>query len=193
MDSTELILEHASEVRILEEGWNLFQQKGYRGVTLDEVCEKSGFSKPTLYYYFHDKETLFVNVLRLKLHGFHEVIEAPGELPMRLERIAAAVLDSFQTEYSALLRDREHIKSPENAAAIRNAFQQEMFAPLNALMQNGIDSGMLSAGNPTMFTLIFLGSINNFINKAAEMGLTNKTLARQLVGYFLSGAQSAQK
>ena len=189
MDPTKFVLEHESEVRILEEGWNLFQQKGYRGVTLDELCEKSGFSKPTLYYYFHDKEYLFVNVLRYKLHGFHEVIEASGDIRARLERIAQAILDCFQTEYSALLRDREHIKSPENAAAIRNAFQQEMFGPLNNLMQNGIDTGALSTGDPVMFTLIFLGVINNFINKASDMGLTNQQLAIQLVGYFLSGTR----
>ncbi len=43
---------------ILQEGWRLFQQKGYRGVSTDELCERCSITKPTLYYYFQDKENL---------------------------------------------------------------------------------------------------------------------------------------
>ena len=104
-----LHLEHENAVRILEESWTLFQQKGYRGVNIDELCRRCELTKPTLYYYFQDKENLFVQVLRYKLHGFRTVIEEPGLLPRRLERVAVSILTSFQTQYTALLRDREHL------------------------------------------------------------------------------------
>ena len=81
-----LILDHENAERILNEGWKLFQQKGYRGVTIDELCLNCGLSKPTVYYYFQDKENLFVQVLKYKLHGFHSVIEQPGTLATRLQR-----------------------------------------------------------------------------------------------------------
>jgi AcrR family transcriptional regulator len=183
------LLDHENAERILEEGWRLFQQKGYRGVTVDELCLRCGITKPTLYYYFDDKENLFVQVLQHRLRGFHTEVERPGSLAERLQYVAANILDNFQTEYSALLRDREHLKKPENLTKIREAFRGELFGPLFGLMQAGIERGELAADNPEVLTLIFLGIVNNFIGKAAELGVDNPALARQLTAYFLTGAQ----
>ena len=185
----ESFLDHENAGRILEEGWRMFQQKGYRGVTVDELCLRCQLSKPTLYYYFQDKENLFVQVLQYKLHGFREVIEQPGATAERLQRVAAVILDSFQTEYSTLLRDREHLKKPENLKKIRDAFHRELFGPLIALMQTEIERGELQTEDPELLTLIFLGMINNFIGKSAEMKMENSALAQKLTGYFLSGAK----
>jgi AcrR family transcriptional regulator len=185
----DLFLDHQNAGRILEEGWKMFQQKGYRGVTVDELCLRCGLTKPTLYYYFRDKETLFVRVLQHKLGGFHASIQQPGTLPERLQSTAAAILDSFQAEYSTLLRDREFLKKPENLQTIRQAFHDELFGPLNELMQQGIEQGEFSGDNPQMLTLIFLGGINNLIGKSAEMGLDNATLAKKLTQFFLFGVQ----
>jgi TetR/AcrR family transcriptional repressor of mexJK operon len=180
-------LEHENAGRILEEGWKLFQQKGYRGVTLDALCLQCGITKPTLYYYFQDKETLFVAVLKHKLHGFREVMEQPGTLTERLQGVAAAIFESFQNEYTALLRDREHIKDPANLAQIKDAFHGELFGPLNTLMQAGIDQGELQGSSPDLLTLAFLGIINNFIGRAPEMGFEQPALASLLTYYFMKG------
>jgi AcrR family transcriptional regulator len=181
-------LERENAERILKEGWKLFQQKGYRGVSVDELCQRCGLTKPTLYYYFEDKENLFVQVLGYQLQGLREAIEEPGTLSERLQHTATAILENFQTQYTTLLHDREHIKKPENLRAIRDAFRSEMFAALIALMQSGIDQGALKNENPETLSLIFLGMINNFINRAAEMNTNNQVLASMLTAYFLEGA-----
>lgn len=184
-----LLLDHENAERILEEGWLLFQQKGYRGATVDELCARCELSKPTLYYYFQDKENLFVQVLQNKLHGFRKAAEQPGSLAEQLERVATMILESFKTEYSALFRDREHIKKPENRKEIRNAFYGELFGPLNTIMQTGIEQGKLSGDNSEMLTLIYLGIVNNFIGKSSEMNIQNSSLAKKLTDYFLKGAE----
>jgi AcrR family transcriptional regulator len=191
MPQAALSPEHENAKRILQEGWILFQQKGYRGATLDELCARCGITKPTLYYYFHDKETLFVQVLSHQLHGFHVTIEQPGPLAVRLERITVAILDSFQTEYTTLLRDREHIHASENQLAVREAFRAELFDPLAELMRAGIASGELHPERPHTLVLIFLGMVNSFIHRAEELNLDNQALAGLLIGYFLNGAATA--
>lgn len=188
MSQTIDIPEHENAERILNEGWVLFQQKGYRGVSVDELCLRCGLTKPTLYYYFQDKENLFVQVLQHRLHGFRAALEQPGTLSERLQRFAVSILNSFQSEYSSLLRDREHIKKPENLARIRDAFHNEMFGPLIDLIQSGLDSGELDGDRAEMLALIFLGSVNNLIGKASEMGMDHEQLARKITGYFLNGA-----
>jgi AcrR family transcriptional regulator len=189
MDS-DFFHQHETAACILEEGWQLFQQKGYRGVTIDELCLRCKLSKPTLYYYFQDKENLFVQILQYKLRGFREVIEQPGTLRARLEGIAASILASFQTEYNNLLRDREHLKKPENLERIRAAFHDQLFTPLIALMQSGIDSAELRPEQPGVLALIFMGSINNFIGKAADLHTDNQALAKKLTAYFIEGARN---
>ncbi len=189
MDTT-VLLEHENARRILDVAWRLFQQKGYRGVTIDDLCQQCGLSKPTLYYYFGDKENLFVQVLRHRLHGFREVIEQPGTLAERLERVVVAVLESFEVSYITLLRDRTHLKRPETLDAVRSAFRGEMFGPLTVLMQQGIARGELRGDDPATLTLFFLGAINNFIGRSAELGLTDAALAQKLTDYFLQGAQA---
>ena len=184
-----LILDHQNAERILTEGWNLFQQKGYRGATIDELCLRCGLSKPTLYYYFRDKESLFVEVLKHKLHGFHGVIEQPGPLAERLGRVALSILESFQSEYSILLRDRQYLKKPENLSALREAFRSEMFGPLITLMKVGVQQGELEEEDAELLTLVFLGMINNFIGKQAEMKMDNPVLAEKITTYFLKGVK----
>lgn len=183
------ILDHEKAERILQEGWVLFQQKGYRGVTIDELCARCELTKPTLYYYFQDKEHLFVSVLQYRLKGFHGVIDQPGTLVERLERIAISILESFQAEYNILLRDREHIKDPEALNQIRDAFHRELFGPLIRLMQGGIDDGELAGSDPQYLSLIFMGIVNNLIGRAAEFHMDTHSLARDLVHKFLNGVK----
>ena len=187
MDTT-VLLEHENARRILDEAWQLFQQKGYRGTTIDELCQRCGLSKPTLYYYYGDKENLFVQVLRHRLHGFREVTEQPGTLAERLTRVTVAILESFETDYTTLLRDRTHLKRPENLDAVRSAFRSDLFGPLAALMQEGIARGELRDDDPATLTLFFLGAVNIFIGRSAQLGLTDATLAQKLADYFLQGA-----
>jgi AcrR family transcriptional regulator len=188
---TEIQGEHINRDRILEVGWKLFQSKGYRGVSVDEICRQSGVTKPTLYYYFQDKEDLFVQVLQNRLEGFHRAGGQPGSLQERLQSMADSIMESFQTDYSSLMRDREHLKRAENVQKVREAFRGELFDPLSAIIQSGIDRGELAERNAELLTLVFLGILNNFIGKSRERGIPNKALAADLTALFLQGAQRA--
>lgn len=181
-------LEHENAERILNISWQLFQQKGYKGVSVDEICAQCELTKPTLYYYFHDKEDLFITVLCRQLSIFEGVINQPGTIENRLANFAGAVFENFQSEYSILMRDREHIQKKENQVALRDAFRKSFFNPLLSLMQTGLDSHELQGYSAEMLTLAFLGIVNNFINRETKLGLTNETLAKEVTHLFLKGA-----
>jgi AcrR family transcriptional regulator len=179
---------HENAERILQDGWELFQQKGYRGVSVDEICQRCGITKPTLYYYFKDKENLFVEVLLRRLHGFHAIIEQKGSLTQQLERIAATIFDSFKVDYSHLVHDLEHIKQQDNVARVHQAFNDELFSPIAALMQFAVDEGEIN-GDAKFLAHLFMGIIENYIARASEFGSDNQTLAKKLVAFFLKGAR----
>jgi AcrR family transcriptional regulator len=180
--------ENVNAERILQDGWELFQQKGYRGVSVDEICLRCEITKPTLYYYFKDKENLFVEVLLRRLRGFHEVIEQNGPLDQRLEQIVLSMLDSFPTSYSHLVHDLEHIKQQENVDRVRKAFADELFSPITGLMQSAIEEGKI-CGDAKFLSSLFMGIVENYISRAHEFDGDNKPLAQKLVAFFLKGAR----
>ena len=64
---------------ILEAGLQLFAEKDFHEVTVDEIAERVGLSKGTLYLYFKNKEDLFFSIVQDKtdlLYGrLHAAIE----------------------------------------------------------------------------------------------------------------------
>ncbi len=179
---------NANAGKILDEAWNLFQSKGYRGASLDEVCRRCQITKPTLYYYFQDKETLYIQTMLHQLRGYRAILEEDAPLAERLTRFAQAMLDNFRVDLSAMLRDMEHIGDKNYRRLINEAHQTELVEPITAAMQLGIRHGELRKGDSMLYAWTFLGLVNTFIQSKHGLAQDNAALARQLVGLFLRGA-----
>ena len=54
-----------TKTRIKEIGLNLFQERGFENVTINEICEQSGVNKHTFYYYFKSKDELLKDFYEL--------------------------------------------------------------------------------------------------------------------------------
>ncbi len=50
--------------RIFQAAAQLFARYGFERVSIRQICQNVGVQKPTLYYYFKDKETLILEMLR---------------------------------------------------------------------------------------------------------------------------------
>ena len=57
--------EKNTKTRIKQIALDLFREKGFETVTINEICEKSGVNKHTFYYYFKSKDDL--------LNDYHEI------------------------------------------------------------------------------------------------------------------------
>ncbi|MFH1114786.1 MAG: TetR/AcrR family transcriptional regulator [Pseudomonadota bacterium] len=51
-----------SKEEIQEKAMDLFLRKGYHGTSTTELCEAIGISRPTLYWYFQDKEDILFSI-----------------------------------------------------------------------------------------------------------------------------------
>ena len=56
----------SAKERILEAALEVFSNKGFHQATTDEIAEKAGVGKGTLYRYFETKEKLFAQLVRLR-------------------------------------------------------------------------------------------------------------------------------
>src|SRR5579872_7330249 len=52
------------ETGALEEATQVFWSKGYDGATIDDLVEKMGVGRPTLYAVFGDKRAIFLRALK---------------------------------------------------------------------------------------------------------------------------------
>ena len=172
----------------------MFQQLGFRGTSVDELCLRCGITKPTLYYYFGNKETLFIQVLARQLHGFRSILDAERPLVERLTELGQAMLTAFKTDIGSMMRDMEHVKEQSLHDSMNSSFRRELFDPLTLAMQDGIERGELRQSNSEFYAWIFLGLVNTFVRsraRPAHPGFVNdpQLLAPRLVDFFFEGAR----
>jgi TetR/AcrR family transcriptional regulator len=78
----------SARTRILREAIRLFGRQGYAATSVREVVEAAGVTKPTLYYYFQNKEDLFREAVDVQVVGLKWLVDgvlaAPGTVRSRL-------------------------------------------------------------------------------------------------------------
>ena len=93
---------------ILETALDLFYTRGYDAVGVQEIAERSGVTKPTLYYYFKSKYGLLEQLLTSRSEAFaaelREACAYRGDLKNTLCAAArtAASFVAREPEFSAL-------------------------------------------------------------------------------------------
>lgn len=87
----------------------LFGERGYDAVSLDDVAERLDVTKGSLYYYFAGKDELAVAAI--EMFG--------AQWTARLERLAAAAEGSPRQRLQALIREHVAIAVGEYPAALR--------------------------------------------------------------------------
>ena len=78
-DASSPAARRSTRERILDAALDVFSEKGFHVATVDEIAERAGLGKGTVYRHFANKETLFNELVQLRLQ--------------ELEREANAVLD----------------------------------------------------------------------------------------------------
>ena len=84
---TEPALEPAStRERIREAALELFGEKGYDGASMNELAERVGLAKPSLYNYYRSKEDLLLDLVEEGMRQWDAACMAPFSRPATFER-----------------------------------------------------------------------------------------------------------
>ena len=62
--------------RLLNSAAELFNSKGYAATTVREIVKAAGVTKPVLYYYFRNKEGIFLELMRATYLKFNALIDS---------------------------------------------------------------------------------------------------------------------
>ncbi len=75
-----------------------FSAGGFEATRLDDVAKRANVAKGTIYLYFHDKESLFQELIRAMLTPLVGTIEAIGNADLPASVLADRIVDLFVRE-----------------------------------------------------------------------------------------------
>lgn len=186
--------------RIMECALDLFYAKGYDAVGVQEIVEKAGITKPTLYYYFGSKLGLLKTILETNYKEIQRAIDEAaayeGNVPQTLYRVAQAfvrVTASHHKMYMLMMALFYSARENEAYQAVKPLIHDFYRRIVNIFEQASHELGNMR-GRQTAFAIGFVGVINHFILLAGETEGETRQISegeiRELVNQFMYGIYS---
>lgn len=179
--------------RVLSAARELFLERGYTGVSMQEIADAAGMRKASLYYHVRDKEDLFVQVVQQEREhlsaGIAAELATATTLEDSLRRVARFFGRAVRSDMSRLMSDfMRHV-----AAAPKAEMRQSMNQLLDLLrdrFEQAAASGELRDVDPTLAASFFIGMLSGLIHQTKDEWLEmpfDDALADQLVDVLLYG------
>ena len=195
-------------VKIMNAAEHLFLQRGYKAVSINDIIKAAEVTKPTLYYYFADKEELFVqmglSVLADMGERLNRVLWASATTAYRLESLADVLMDDRDTDMRLMRHEMLAHLGPGQRARLSRAFYLHMFAPVVRVMEQGLASGDLAHYSAVSLAKMFMGMAESF-QEFAHLSATpadsrhnaffepSDLSSKVLVDLFLHGVSNANR
>jgi len=157
--------------RILIEAKELFRKKGYASVSINDIVKTVGITKPTLYYYYGDKENLFTQVvIEVLEQGKHHVEMALGriegqEMSLRdkLFHLTHGFLQHSPASLSAMFRDAMEQLSEAPLNAIREAYENTIVVIFESFFAQTMATHEVSSRfSPKDLAILYVGLIDTY-------------------------------
>lgn len=158
---TEKIRENKTKEKIIEAARKLFSEKGFEGVSMEDIAQASGVRKSLIYYYFPSKEVLFEEVWikvidELENEVFSDV-ENEGSIVKIIKKVIKRYVEFVMNkeELSKLIA-RERLNVLENQNNLSNARRRyEIFLQrFERFFEKGKDENVLNDLEPSTATEI---------------------------------------
>ena len=183
--------------KILQCALDLFYAKGYDAVGVQDIAEKAGVTKPTLYYYFGSKYGLLETLLNDKLRSLNESMRRAsayyGDVPATLYRMASCLIDAANENrklYTLMMALFYSAKENEAYRAVR-PLVTELFSIIVHFFEEATPQLGNIRGRQNQFAVGFLGMLNQDILHMCEGEEEGTTVTdekkRSLVDQFMYG------
>lgn len=157
---------------ILKQAEEVFAAKGFYKATVMEIAEASGFAVGTIYQYFGSKEELFSSMVTEKLEILYGGIKgAVAGKKNALEKLRALVEANFlfvenDVSFCNIFIRRGSAALAEGTADLREkmiADYLEHVDFIEAVISEGVKSGILKQQDPRLMAFVLAGMINSFV------------------------------
>ncbi len=183
---------------ILDAAEQLFGQKGFDGTSTNDILDKVGIARGTLYYHFKSKEEIMdalIERYNASLLSMARGIAADKSIPV-VERIVR-VVNALNISGGSNKEIMEHIHKPQNALMhqkIQKVILNGVTPILTGIIKEGIEQGLFSTPFPYECMEMIIAYANTvFDDDMVEM--TNEERASRMQAFIfnaerLLGAES---
>lgn len=187
--------------RLLAAALELFNRKGYAPTTVREIVETAAVTKPVLYYYFGNKEGIYLELLHGPLLEFERLLtraaEEKGTSREKIVALCDRVFVLFEKNVSLVrLMNAIYYGPPQGAPFVDiDSFHTKFQELVRALITRGMRAREIRRGRPEDAMWAVLGALNIAMEIELchpEMAIGRKGLRRILDAVF-EGLGSSQE
>ena len=143
---------------ILGRARDLFLERGYSVISMQQIADAVGINKATLYHHFRDKDDLFTAVLGQELdirrRDLEEIIDAGGTTREIVERVARNTIEFADGDMPSLFMSLKNEVSEERRAAFF-AGRELPWAAMRPLFVAAIDRNEFRSADPDVLVELF--------------------------------------
>lgn len=185
--------------RILEVAAQLFAKKGFDGVSVREIAENAGVTKPVIYYYFKNKKALHEALIReafLHTKQLHESIfqsDATVEQKLRMLMKSHFTFCMENPDIIQILYDAIHQRISDTlfmSPPSKQGPSHANFRGISEFVHLGQEQHIFREDvQPMKVGMLFIGAMNMFIlyQLHSEHQVLSDELANELVDIILYG------
>ena len=184
--------------RLLSCATQLFTRKGYTATTVREIVAAAGVTKPVLYYYFQNKEGIYLELIRGAFAKFDALLDASrsqrGSTTERLLRLSDQIFSLFMENIEvARLMYSIYYGPPQGAPFFDfDTYHLKFQDAIRRLIKDGIRKREFHMGNANDMVWAIIGAVNVAIEVRLchpEMGMERRRLVR-ILRLILQGISS---
>jgi TetR/AcrR family transcriptional regulator len=175
--------------RLLAAATDLFARKGYAATTVREIVDSARVTKPVLYYYFQNKEGIYLELMRQTFSNIDYLVdfsrEEKGSTREKLLRFCDQAFSLFLQNFEAVRVMYAIYYGPHQGAPFFDfdAYHLKFQEAIRRLVEEGVRKGEFRKGEADDMTWAILGAVNVVMEVQLghpEMGLGREGLARVL-------------
>jgi AcrR family transcriptional regulator len=186
--------------RIIRAARELFSEKDFHEVTVEEVSEQAGVGKGTVYLYFPSKESLFVEVIHdgiLELRGEVEHslrgVKKPAEKIEKIVEINLTYLERNESFFKAFARGEVQLRGLLTEIPLKQLhLLDHQMKLLTQIIQEGVESGDFKPVDPKIAALALQGIIVRLalMHVVGEINTKLLDLRNLVTSLFLHGIKA---
>ncbi len=163
---------------LMDAALTLFSERDFHEVTVEEIAERAGLSKGTVYLYFENKENLFLSIIQDRtdalISRIRRAIRSHRTYEERLNKLVLSWLGFFEEQkaYFKLVHSEKSRIDARSKQSMHVHMQQsyiEMKKLLTGFIEEGIALNLLRKVKPEVLVKALQGMLNGFIFESVFM------------------------
>lgn len=180
--------------QILEAATAVFSEKGYHNTTIEEVAQRTGVGKGTVYDYFDSKLQLFQSMLEQNMEAYRQQLsiqEMQGGL-----KVAERIYSLLEGHLRFCIENRhitgiifsDNLNDPElKAWGLKKRKEKE--DALETAIAQGMAAGEIRPGEARLMAMMILGILGSLAHPIIFSGMNPdpEYVAREVTDYIIRG------